>query len=112
LLYGDTTCGGTGATGGCVYGPGGGVFYSFDVGLGPFVSFLPNSGKTGNTIEFLGQGFKGTTNVSFAGTSATFRVVSDTYLIATVPAGAKTGIVTVQTPGGRLESNKKFSVTQ
>jgi uncharacterized repeat protein (TIGR03803 family) len=112
LLYGDTTCGGTGATGGCVYGPGGGVFYSFDVGLGPFVSFLPNSGRAGDTIQFLGQGFKGTTNVSFDGTPAAFHVVSDTYLTATIPTGAKTGIVIVQTPGGMLESNKKFRVTR
>jgi hypothetical protein len=95
-----------------VYGPGGGVFYSFDVGLGPFVSFLPNSGRAGDTIQFLGQGFKGTTNVSFDGTPAAFHVVSDTYLTATIPTGAKTGIVIVQTPGGMLESNKKFRVTR
>jgi uncharacterized repeat protein (TIGR03803 family) len=111
LLYGDTTCGGTGATGGCVYGPGGGVFYRLNVGLGPFVSFLPNSGRVGATVELLGQGFKGTTSVDFDGVpSMSFRVVSDTYMTAIVPVGAKTGTVTVVTPKGTLKSNKSYRI--
>ena len=84
ILYGDTYSGGT-------YNKG--TFFSFDVGLGPFVSFLPpqSSGKVGKTIELFGQGFTGTTKVSFNGTDARFTVVSDTYLTATVPSGATTG---------------------
>jgi uncharacterized repeat protein (TIGR03803 family) len=112
LLYGDTTCGGTGATGGCVYGNGGGVFYSLDVGLGRFVSLLPYSGKVGKTIEFIGQGFKGTTAVSFNGTPAKFTVKSETYLTAIAPEGATTGFVTVVTPSGKLKSNKQFRVVK
>lgn len=112
LFYGDTTCGGTGATGGCVYGSGGGVMYSLDVGLKPFVALLPYSGKAGKIIEFLGQGFKGTKAVSFNGTAASFEVVSDAYLIATVPTGTTTGFVTVMTPKRTLKSNKKFRVIQ
>ena len=83
------------------------------MGLGPFVSFVgPQfSGKVGKTIEILGQGFTGTTKVSFHGIAATFAVVSDTYLTATVPAGATTGSVTVTTPGGTLTSNRVFRVT-
>jgi uncharacterized repeat protein (TIGR03803 family) len=103
VLYSTTAVGGTG-------NGGDGTFYSFDVGLGPFVSFLPAAGKVGNTIEFLGQGFTGTTAVFFNGTPATFSVVTDTYLKATVPAGATIGFVTVTTPGGILTSNKKFRV--
>ena len=87
-----------------------GVFYSLDAGLGPFVSFLPASGKAGKTIQFLGQAFTGTSAVSFNGTPAAFTVESDTYLTATVPAGATTGEVTVTTPGGPLISNKNFLV--
>ena len=85
-----------------------GVLYSLSMGLGPFVSFVPplSSGKVGETIEILGQGFTGTTKVSFNGVSATFALVSDTYLTAVVPAGATTGPVTVTTPGGTLTSNK------
>ncbi len=90
-----------------------GTFYSFDDGLGPFVSFLPAARKVGACVEFLGQGFTGTTAVSFNGTPATsFTVKSDTYLTAKVPAGASTGFVTVTTPGGTLTSNKAFVVNQ
>jgi hypothetical protein len=87
-----------------------GTFYSLRVGLKPFVSLLPYSGKVGKTIEFLGQGFTGTTAVSFNGIAASFTVKSSTYLTAIVPTGATTGFVTVTTPKGKLASNKKFRV--
>jgi uncharacterized repeat protein (TIGR03803 family) len=88
-----------------------GTFYSFSVpGLNPFVSLVTSSGKVNAKIEILGQGFTGTTGVSFNGTAATFKVTSDTFLTATVPSGATTGSVTVTTPGGSLASNKIFRV--
>jgi hypothetical protein len=46
------------------------------------------SGKVGKTVQILGQGFTGTTRVSFNGTTASFSVVSNTYLLAAVSAGA------------------------
>jgi uncharacterized repeat protein (TIGR03803 family) len=110
ILYGDTTSGGTGAVSPCT-ADACGVFYSLNLGLGPFVTLLPYSGEVGVTIEFLGQGFTGTSAVSFNGTAATFTFVSDTYLTAIVPIGATTGFVTVTTPGGALTSNKQFLVT-
>jgi uncharacterized repeat protein (TIGR03803 family) len=85
-----------------------GTFYSFNVGLQPFVTFLPGLGTAGNTIEILGQGFTGTSAVSFNGIPASFTVVSDTYIAAVVPAGATQGTITVKTPGGTLNSNKTF----
>ncbi len=103
ILYGDTKEGGTGCQD-C------GTFYSLDLGLPPFVSLAPISGKVGDTVEMLGQGFTGTTGVSFSGTAASFNVVSDTFLTATVPNGATTGFVTVTRPGGPLKSNRKFHV--
>lgn len=90
---------------------GGGVFYSLDMGLKPFAGLVTWTGKVGKTAEILGQGFTGTTKVSFNGTTATFTVVSDTYLTATVPSGATTGFVGVTTPTGVLKSNRKFLVT-
>jgi hypothetical protein len=88
------------------------VFYSWkNTSLPAFVSLLPYSGKVGKTVEFLGQGFKGTTSVSFGVTAAKFQIVSDTYLTATVPDGATTGSVTVKTSAGTLASNKVFRVT-
>jgi uncharacterized repeat protein (TIGR03803 family) len=109
ILYGGTALGGTGDISPCTAGKCG-VFYSLDVGLGPFVRFLPEAGGVGQTIEFLGQGFTGTNGVSFNGTAAAFKVVSDTYLVATVPAGATNGFVTVTTPSGTRTSNKEFRV--
>jgi uncharacterized repeat protein (TIGR03803 family) len=100
-LYGTTAAGGTNNDG---------VFFSLDVGLLPFVTFLPAARQVGHTVEILGQGFTGTSAVSFNGTPAAFIVYSDTYLTATVPDGATTGSIRVTTPGGTLTSNKQFQV--
>jgi len=87
-----------------------GTVYSLDMGLGPFVSLVQATGKAGETGGILGQGFTGTSGVSFSGAAASFTVVSDTFLKATVPTGATTGYVTVTTPTGTLTSNLPFQV--
>jgi uncharacterized repeat protein (TIGR03803 family) len=102
VLYGDTNVGGS---------DGAGTFYSLHDALKPFVRLLPASGKVGSSIEILGQGFMGTTGVSFNGIAASFKVLSGTYLTATVPSGASRGSVTVVTPTGTLTSNQIFVVT-
>ncbi len=89
---------------------GGSVFYSFDAGLKPFVKLVTWSAKVGATAEILGQGFTGTTAVSFNGVPATFKNVSDTYMTATVPAGALTGPLTVTTFTTSLTSDRNFLV--
>jgi hypothetical protein len=104
ILYGDTLLGGDLNNTG--------VFYALNLGLKPFVSLLPTSGKVGATVEILGQGFTGTEAVSFNGTAAKFTVVSNTYMTAVVPTGATTGLVTVTAPKATLQSNKKFRVTK
>ncbi len=88
-----------------------GVVYSFDLGLAPFVRTLPTSGKVGNAIGILGGGLTGTTSVQFNGKSASFTVVSDTFISTSVPDGASTGLVKVVTPGGTLTSSQTFRVT-
>ncbi len=90
---------------------GGSVFYSFDVGFKPLVDLVTWSAKVGKTVEILGQGFTGTTAVSFNGVNAPFTNVSDTYMTATVPAGALTGTVTVTTFTNTMKSNRAFLVT-
>jgi uncharacterized repeat protein (TIGR03803 family) len=97
-------------TDGNFYGTTGGTVFRFSMGLGPFVRLLWNSGKVGQTEGIMGQGFKGTTGVFLNGTPASFTVVSDTIIRATIPAGATTGYITVQTPGGTLKSNMPFRV--
>jgi uncharacterized repeat protein (TIGR03803 family) len=88
-----------------------GVIYRLATGAPSFVSPIPWWGKVGASIGLLGQGFTGTTEVSFNGTPATFTVVSNTYLTATVPDGATTGLITVVTPSTSLTSNRIFLVT-
>lgn len=101
FLYGETCCGGS-------FGVG--VFYSLNAGLRSFAGLLPAIGHAGKTIDILGQGFTGTTRVAFHGKPAQFKVVSDTFLTATVPEHATAGFVNVTTPRGTLTSNKKFQV--
>jgi uncharacterized repeat protein (TIGR03803 family) len=102
ILYGDTYTGGAHNTG---------AFYSLKDSLAPYAALLPTSGKVAKTIGILGQGFNSATGVSFNGTAAKFKIVSDTFLTATIPAGATTGAVTVTIPGGNLKSKINFRVT-
>ncbi|HTZ98257.1 MAG TPA: choice-of-anchor tandem repeat GloVer-containing protein [Terriglobales bacterium] len=101
-LYGTTYTGGAAQ----YYG----VIYRISVGLRPFVAFVRPYGKIGQISDILGQGFTGTTSVTLNGLPANFKVVSDTYLTATIPPGATTGYVTVTTPTGVLTSNVPFRV--
>jgi uncharacterized repeat protein (TIGR03803 family) len=90
----------------------GATVWSFDMGLGPFVSFVLPTGKVGDTAQILGQGFKGTSAVTFSGVPASFTIASDTYLTAVVPPGATSGKVIVTTPSGPLTSNVSFRISQ
>jgi uncharacterized repeat protein (TIGR03803 family) len=107
------------STNGIFYGTTAGEFdtsstiYSLDMGLGPFISFVQATGKTGATAQILGQGLTGATSVTFNGVAAAkFSVVSDTYMTAVVPAGATTGSVVVATPAGNLTSNVSFRISK
>jgi uncharacterized repeat protein (TIGR03803 family) len=106
-FYGTTE---QGANNLCVFVSGCGTVFSLDTGLGPFVTFVVKAAKVGKTAEILGQGLTGTTSVSFNGVAASFKVRSDTFLTATVPAGASTGLVTVTTSSGTLTSNVAFQI--
>ena len=100
-IFGLTTRGGVDGKGG---------IYGFDSGIGPFISLVTTLGPVGASVGILGNGFTGTTQVQFSGTPTSFRVLSDTYLTATVPSG-ETGFVTVTTSSGRLLSSKVYRVT-
>lgn len=107
IFYGTTADGGNSlppCEGRC------GTIYSLDVGLRPFVTFVQPFGKVGQTGGILGQGFTGTTEVSFNGVPTNFTVRADTFLTTTVPPGAMSGSVTVTTPTGVLTSNVPFQV--
>ncbi len=87
-----------------------GTVYKVTTGLPAFVSPYPNYGKVGSVMRIIGNGLTGTTNVTFNGTQAAFNVVSDTYITATVPTGASSGVIDVTTPTGTLKSNVAFRV--
>jgi plastocyanin len=57
-----------------------------------------------------GSGFGSTTGVAFGATSASFTVISETQLAATVPSTASSGPVTVTTTGGSATSSASFTV--
>jgi uncharacterized repeat protein (TIGR03803 family) len=101
-FYGTTPNGGTDSDG---------TVYSLSMGLSPFVETLPTSGGVGAPVFILGNNLTGTTDVSFNGTAATFKVVSDSEIQTSVPVGAATGSVEVTTPGATLNSNVPFQVT-
>jgi hypothetical protein len=75
-------------------------------------SFTPTSGPAGTKVTITGTGFTGTTQVAFGGTSASFTVVSNTSLTATVPTGARTGPISVTSPGGTATSSRSFRVSK
>jgi hypothetical protein len=84
--------------------------------LAPAVkSFKPNKGLVvTTTVTITGTSFSGASQVLFTqggGTvAATFAVVNDTTITATVPAGATTGPITVVGVNGTTVSKKSFKV--
>lgn len=103
IFYGTTGNGGSG---------GYGTVFSFSNGLSPLVQTVPVVGKVGSSVLILGNNLTGSSSVTFNGVEAKFTVESDTYIKATVPAGATTGTVSVVTPTGTLNSNPRFVVTK
>ena len=74
-------------------------------------SFTPSSGSVGTVVTINGNHLTGATLVRFGAASASFSVVNDTRITATVPTGATTGKISVTTPGGTVQSSGTFTVT-
>ncbi len=118
LLYGTTEVGGdtncfsaVSINGQEVIVAGCGELYSLNIGAKPFVSLVSTSGKVGSNIGILGQGFSASSVVKFNGVTATAVTrTGTTFLLATVPAGASDGKVTVTTGTTTLTSAQKFIV--
>src|SRR6266508_746158 len=75
------------------------------------LSFSPTAGPTGSAVTITGTSLSGATAVTFNGRSAAFTLLSPSSINATVPAGAITGTIVVQTPSGSSTSTGAFSVT-
>jgi uncharacterized repeat protein (TIGR03803 family) len=105
FLYGEAS--GGGFFNNVTYG---GVFYRYDLGLPPFVTYLPSYGRVGTQVDILGEGFRTYSQVFFNGVRAQIITVQPTYMRVVVPHGATSGWITVTTTKGTLKSNKKFLV--
>jgi uncharacterized repeat protein (TIGR03803 family) len=103
----------TQGTDGSFYGTttaGNGTVFNLSMGLGAFVELIPDAGTVGTSVIVLGNNLKGATSVTFNDVPATFKVVSNTEIKATVPSGASSGTVSVDTSSGILNSNIAFRV--
>jgi LmbE family N-acetylglucosaminyl deacetylase len=77
----------------------------------PTVSgFSLAAGPVGSTVAITGTGLTFANAVRFNGLSATFTVNSATQIMATVPAGATTGPISVTTPAGTATSATPYTV--
>src|SRR5262245_43092167 len=77
-------------------------------------SFTPTSGRRGSLVTINGTNFNGATGVKLATFAATFTVLSNTQIRATVPSLARVGFQyhwSVTTPGGTATSFGYFRVT-
>jgi hypothetical protein len=85
---------------------------SFAVSVPTISSFSPASGPPGTNVTIQGENLSDTTSVTFNGTPAWF-YFAPYYgeIIATVPAGATTGTISVTTPTGTATSSSSFMVT-
>jgi hypothetical protein len=88
----------------------GGTVFQLSLGLGRFVKVQPAIGVAGELVDILGTDLTDATSVTFNGTTAVFRVVSSSLIVAKVPSGATSGTIEVITPGATLKGNVPFEV--
>ena len=73
-------------------------------------AFTPSSSSTGAHITISGRSFLGATAVKFGGIGAGFHIDSPTQITATVPNNARTGPISITSPGGTGTSTNPFHV--
>ncbi len=74
------------------------------------VGFAPTTGQVGDKVTLLGVRFANVKEVRFGNRPAQFVVKSETELVATVPAGAVTGVLSVTTNNGTGNSLQPFTL--
>lgn len=73
-------------------------------------SFAPKKAPVGKKVTITGTNLAGATQVTFGGIDAAITSDSADSLTAQVPLGAKSGVISVTTPGGTAISRAKFKV--
>jgi hypothetical protein len=99
---------------GQIYGTAGYSIYALNLGLpkpAPRAArFDPKSGAVGTKVRIWGYNLL-SASVQFNGVpAASVRNSGPNYVLATVPAGATTGPITVTTPGGTFTTRQGFTV--
>jgi YD repeat-containing protein len=77
------------------------------------IDFNPSAGTAGTVVTIFGTGFDATpggNTVTFNGTAAAISSASPNGLVATVPPGATTGVITVTSSAGSAVSSAPFTV--
>lgn len=74
-------------------------------------SFSPANGRAGTNVTISGANFLGATSVKFGGLAASFTVVNNTSLRATVPNGVTNGLIRINTPMFSCFSASQFTVS-
>lgn len=73
--------------------------------------FSPREGIYGDLVTFTGVGFGGgVSGVSFNGTAANVVEFNNSTVVAEVPVGATTGLVTITTPRGSVTTSEPFVI--
>ncbi|MEN9573597.1 MAG: hypothetical protein RL514_1452 [Verrucomicrobiota bacterium] len=92
--------------------PGGVITSAGNFAVTPRVdSFTPLLGPVGTTVTLRGYSFTGATAVRFNGVNGSVSSLTDTQVVAVVPAGASTGPLTVVTPDGTGAGSLNYTVT-
>jgi len=73
-------------------------------------SFGPAAASVGTTVTIHGSGFSSATAVAFNFNAASFAIVNDAEITATVPLGEDGGPITVSGPGGTATSASGFTL--
>ncbi len=73
-------------------------------------NFSPRGGVPGTSVRIVGSGLLGATAVRFHGVKATITLDTASAIKVLVPAGARSGKLSVRTPGGTAFSKGRFTV--
>jgi hypothetical protein len=73
-------------------------------------SVTPKHGAVGTNVTITGLNLASASQVAFGGTPAVVVSNTATQIVATVPAGATTGAISVTTAVGTATSTKPFTV--
>jgi len=73
-------------------------------------NFIPASGRAGTNVIIRGTSLSGVTSVQFNGQPSSFTINSPTQIVATVPATATTGKLTLQNPVHTIFTSSNFVV--